>query len=306
MRWSAPEEPPDGLERDDVVKVVEPGLFAPTGWAVLVEQSPSTTGLDPNEVLGETADGRTLRLPGRSLTLLRPELFLEPEADIGPAQWMLPSSPDPGRVARQPRVSTFIPPSLHRHCYLLLHPWRGTDASRTGSLWREVAHKLGATHPGALVEGVQGPEAVRHVPGYLPPLEGEIDVAVARPLLQELSAATGSLEEVFAAVWDGWADLPAQWIRGAATLTLAQSRQHLLFRGPRAALLNDLRASDQGASAVPGVWWPEDRAWIVYSDIDYPWSFVATRYPMDLDRIGRDLELLPVDPTLAAARVLHA
>lgn len=305
MRWSGSSRPPDGLDPDQVLVIIHPGRFAPTRWGLLQEKPPSATPLRPDEVLVKAADGDVLSLPGRSLTVVRPEPFLEPEGRLGHAQWLQSESGEVGHDHRHLCVGTFIPPTLRQHCYLLLHPWRNVDEPQTGSPWRTVAREFGSADPRVLVENAEGPEAVRNVPGYLPPLEGEIEVEAARGLLDALSAANGSSRKVFAAVWDGWADLPTQWIHGAGSLTLAHSRQHLLFRGDRSALLHDLRASEAGLSAVPGVWWPEDQTWIVHSDLDFPWSFVGSHSPVELDSVGSGLELLETEPGSPADRALH-
>jgi hypothetical protein len=60
----------------------------------------------------------------------------------------------------------------------------------------------------------------------------------------------------------------------------APDREYLLFRGPVAAVT---AASTAGAGIGPGIdvldgpnlWWPADRAWVVASEIDLAWTYVA-------------------------------
>ena len=72
-------------------------------------------------------------------------------------------------------------------------------------------------------------------------------------------------------------------------------RSHLLLRGP----LGDIDALfDRLGHQSPNVWWPDDRAWFVATEIDLAWTYVAGSAPA-VDAVLADggLEALPAGPT---------
>jgi hypothetical protein len=102
---------------------------------------------------------------------------------------------------------------------------------------------------------------------------GELDTNVAGALLDNLTNATTSPDDVFAAVWEGWGDVPAQRFPGAAQLD-TPGRGHFLLRGPLRGVLSSVAASNIDRPAA-GLWWPADRAWFVATKIEFEWTFVA-------------------------------
>jgi hypothetical protein len=46
----------------------------------------------------------------------------------------------------------------------------------------------------------------------------------------------------------------------------------LLYSGPLGA---DAPRGSFGDSQAPNLWWPDDRAWIVVTEIDYAWTYVG-------------------------------
>lgn len=70
------------------------------------------------------------------------------------------------------------------------------------------------------------------------------------------------------ALWDGWPAADA-W-RGAPTFHLPH-RDFLLFAGGLGDDLMVFAGDDRG----PSIWWPEDRAWVVASEVDSDATYVA-------------------------------
>src|SRR4051794_31803635 len=72
----------------------------------------------------------------------------------------------------------------------------------------------------------------------------------------------------------------------------APGREYLLHRGPiGTALIFSRLLGDAG----PNLWWPEDRAWVVASDIDLPSTYIAGSVEL--------AERLVADDRLEALRV---
>jgi hypothetical protein len=51
-------------------------------------------------------------------------------------------------------------------------------------------------------------------------------------------------------------------------------RRYHLFSGPVTGAAS-FRTERMNRSQAPSLWWPEDRAWIVATEIDLPWTYVG-------------------------------
>jgi hypothetical protein len=70
-------------------------------------------------------------------------------------------------------------------------------------------------------------------------------------------------------MWEGFGGLDDSVIRERLKLP---KRNYLLYTGEVArALESPLGPIDQS----PNLWWPEDRAWFVSSEIDFAWTYVG-------------------------------
>ena len=126
--------------------------------------------------------------------------------------------------------------------------------------------------------------------------EGVLPEAVAKALIEVLSAHTPQRDPLWLAIWEGYGYLyadaslitltstrfvaegeepgppPIVWRRppsrrkGTPRLMLP-GRDYLLYRGSLAQV--------PGWMEGPNLWWPVERAWCVASEIDLPWTFVG-------------------------------
>ena len=71
------------------------------------------------------------------------------------------------------------------------------------------------------------------------------------------------------AVWDGWADLR---FRDAPRFSIP-GRTLLLFHGATGDALTSL--SNRASYRSPNLWWPEDKAWCVATEIDFSWTYIG-------------------------------
>ena len=76
------------------------------------------------------------------------------------------------------------------------------------------------------------------------------------------------------AVWEGYGGLDARLDRGAAKLESPYlGRAYYIFRGPLGGVMSFYEWSFFHRS--PNLWWPEDRAWCVATDIDSLDSYIG-------------------------------
>lgn len=102
---------------------------------------------------------------------------------------------------------------------------------------------------------------------------GQLDRETAAALIDALTPATSTPDDVFFAVWEGWGDQPAQRFPGAARVRVPH-REHFLLRGPLVGALTSISIAGRN-EPVSGIWWPRDRSWLVVTEIDFSWTFVA-------------------------------
>jgi hypothetical protein len=97
---------------------------------------------------------------------------------------------------------------------------------------------------------------------------GSLPYRERETLVDVLGAWTAPNETCFFCVWAGYASFEA-----AATVDTLHlpGREYLLYTGTIDIALARLDDTDQS----PNLWWPEDRAWFVTSEIDYAWTYVG-------------------------------
>jgi hypothetical protein len=122
-----------------------------------------------------------------------------------------------------------------------------------------------------------------------PSLEG------IRSLANVLRGATSTPDSCWFCIWNGWGWLhvstgtiapvgperpgwrdplvEVEQFAASAPLVGDQYRQYHLFSGPIDAVVDSsLRAMPYQA---PSLWWPDDHAWVVASEIDHSWTYVG-------------------------------
>ena len=222
---------------------------------------------------------------------------LEYVDDLTPAQWIAerlhPFAQDAGAI---------IPPGFDAYARVF-HP----AARRVGDAvlpvtWREIAAaNLRAYHSemqfGALVALVGTPTAPRSQPGLFDdwPRTGTLRLDDARALVDVLTHHTMTPDRCWFAAWEGFGSLedgsmamvtidggkterpPPDLYREKPsqhpTLKLP-GRGYYVAKGSLAAALETvygMKWSYQSAS----LWWPDDRAWCVATEIDFDWTYVG-------------------------------
>lgn len=131
------------------------------------------------------------------------------------------------------------------------------------------------------------------------PSVGSLPRDLLEALVELLANSTSTPHACDVAVWDGYAQLgdpratvTMSWDVGSAASrrsrddeqmhdrrpgpqwprVSAPNREYLLARGP----LDDIVPfSDHLGGQSPNVWWPDDHAWIVATEIDFAWTYVG-------------------------------
>lgn len=167
------------------------------------------------------------------------------------------------------------------------------------------------------------------------PEEGSLLLEVARALWPILEPHTDTRNECFFAIWEGFGCLP-RTVLDAPAFEIPARKFHL-FTGPLEAIkgtfctadseeavsmgtfvayhreevgleesefdeaqekLADLLASQEPSYQSANLWWPEDRAWCVATEIDFNTTYIAgTQGLVDALLVCEELEVYQVEPT---------
>jgi hypothetical protein len=247
---------------------------------------------------------------------------LEYVDDLTPAKWIAerlhPFAQDAGAI---------IPPGFDAYARVF-HP----ASRRVGNVdlpvrWREIADaNLRAYHAemqfGALVTRVGTPTRYNDrqpQPGLFDgwPRTGTISLEIARSLVDILRGHTTTPERCWFAAWEGYGDFrdgsavlatiggspddapttpPPGTYREKPTdhptFKLPQ-RGYYLARGSLAAALETVYGVTSGYLSA-SIWWPDDRAWCVATEVDFDWTYVGgTTECIAAILASPDLEALP-------------
>jgi len=87
-------------------------------------------------------------------------------------------------------------------------------------------------------------------------------------LVDHLRSATTTPDRCWFAMWEGFGGLDGGEVRERVELP---GRKYLLYAGPIDRALESPHPYDQS----PNLWWPDDRAWFVATEIDFDSTFVG-------------------------------
>lgn len=214
--------------------------------------------------------------------------------DAQPADWVV-------QGVRHDFDSTVgcLVPVVFDHYARVFHPASRDDGSEVQ--WEDVARANGRTmHPAAEWGSLTGSWQLERQdclwdqePGL-----GRLPQELGEHLAKTLGSSTGRADRCFFAVWDGWG-IPSPiilfkqgtpeaeqrqayekanaevhehsgFLDGAPMFTLPDRRMHLL-EGP----LSAIAAFYENHRDPPSLWWPEDRAWCVATEIDLMSTYVG-------------------------------
>jgi hypothetical protein len=211
------------------------------------------------------------------------ETTTEPLDDTAAADWLVSAIPD-----FQGRVVDLVTETFPAYARVFHRPDQGLPSSDRPSTWAAIAEDRGTVfHPAAqftdLGREAHQPDTER-IPG---PLLGTLDGFTLPHLLHHLKEHTTTPEVCWSALWVGFGNSPERW-RAKPAFRLP-GRQYWLFSGPlenvvelsfefeSAGLSDEWRRAirERGFVHSPTIWWPQDRSWLVHSEIDYDTTIVG-------------------------------
>lgn len=215
-------------------------------------------------------------------------------SDISPADWLLERFLPFG----DPRIGALVPSGYEAYARVLPPIYSYVDGVTTKHCWRDIARVRGiALTPSTTLNELVGWDIYTHgqqpPAPYQQPAWGDVDDDDLAALADVLGGFTATAENCWFALWEGygWNSLPApgegppRW--------RAPNRDYLLFKGSVAAATG-FRYGEQ--IQAPTIWWPDDRAWCVATDIDCYRTYIAASAAA-IDALLKDprLEIMAVN-----------
>jgi hypothetical protein len=209
--------------------------------------------------------------------------------DVSAADWIAPRlhpfNSDTGSV---------IPEGFEAYCRIF-HPvepeWPETRTRR----WAEIAAENGRiAHPEMqfhkINRTVDTPLSLLRFDREDGPRWGVLPLRERRELVELLRSETTTPGQCWFCTWEGFGfhdDLSGGRVR-------LPGRDYMLYTGRIELALVSLYPPFDGDSSSPNLWWPEDRAWIVVTEIDYAWTYVGGSGSL-VERLlaNETLEVLP-------------
>ena len=173
----------------------------------------------------------------------------------------------------------------------VLHPLRTEHGSER---WADRAARNGRiVHPEMQLHLISRPAGTaERLPGSYEPGPGfdtELGESLRLVLATILRSHTTTPDHCWFCYWEGRGGLDDQ---GVAERVELPARRYLLAEGAveAAGRSSVPRPVDCG----PNLWWPDDRAWVVASEIDYAWTYVGGSYELAEELLAEQrLEVLP-------------
>lgn len=210
-------------------------------------------------------------------------------------------------------VGSVLPSGFEAYARIFHPAWKqrqGLDDPEEEVSWSAVAEWNGkVAHPEMQFHSIGGPwqgEPQKQGPGVYEPRLGVMSERQGRAVAQILSRHTATPDSCWMCLWDGYGELHPG---GSVSMLFAfeagkgphdppvipdrafppqrervklPHRDYLLFQGA----VVQAAGWDEG----PNLWWPDDRAWCVASEIDFPYTYVGGSAGL-IDEILRDPDL---------------
>jgi hypothetical protein len=191
-------------------------------------------------------------------------------------------------------VVTSVVPSGFEGYARVLHPLGPSAGGQQTGRWADVASwsgiemVLGIDFPDiALPE--HEPSGVEPWPGQVPQV-GTLHPADAGTLIAVLARYTSTPDRCWFCTWEGWGSV----FFDAGPRVELPGRNYALSVGPLAGLASRMDAQDDHS---PNLWWPDDRAWCVATEIDLAWTYVGGSAALISDVLANPhLEAQPASP----------
>ena len=212
--------------------------------------------------------------------------------DVSEAKWVKESLSDFGTLR------SMLPAGFAAYARVF-HPAYVGDEEERPVRWSTVASWAGRTvHPLMQFDRIAGlsedPGVMYKDPAWgSHPQVGSIPEAECRTLVEVLRDFTSTPGSCYFCLWEGYGNIDTR-LYTAGSRVRAPGRDYLLFRGPIDAVMAFLRGDGPFWGDSPNIWWPEDRAWCVATDIDlYDTYLGGSEECIGAVLSNADLETLP-------------
>ncbi len=202
-------------------------------------------------------------------------------------------------------VASFVPDTFEAYARVL-HPAGDRGGAERGLAWSEIASRLSKPfHPDIQFRQLVGDgNLYRHpILGDIEPLSGSLPFGLLRSLVGLLQRWTDEKEGCWFAMWDG----NGTWWKGAHAGDLfdderdmvlratprvhAQHRDYFLLRGALGAVVP---LFDAAGGQTPALWWPENRSWLVSTEVDSFSSYLGGSGGLISELLrSKDIEAVP-------------
>lgn len=213
---------------------------------------------------------------------------LRPAAEVSQGDWLLRYSAIEPLVV-QSYVSAGFPAYAR-----VLNPANGFDGAAVR--WSKIAQEIGVeltaeTQWSDLAAEFQDEDELINLdaPDWSP------DPAVARALTSVLRSHTGSAQDCYFLIWEGYASV-SDYVFGldAPKVAVSQHRSLFLLNG---SLQDACEPFIENDGRLPNWWWPATQEWCVGNDIYARSSFVGgSQECIDAVLSQPELEALPISP----------
>ena len=222
--------------------------------------------------------------------------------DVSEARWV------EERLSAFGTLRSLLPEGFAAYARILHPAYLNRDEERPVR-WSTVAEWTGRTvHPLMQFERIAGLSEDPHdmykdPPWGSLPKDGSIPERECRTLAKVLRSLTSTPDSCFFCLWEGYGNIDTRLYK-ASSRVRAPGRDYLLFRGPIDAIMAFLAGDGPFWGHSPNIWWPEDRAWCVATDIDLYDTYVGGSVEcIEAIMSNPDLEALPT--TIDARLDLH-
>jgi hypothetical protein len=215
---------------------------------------------------------------------------LRPSRDVSAADWIVA---DLKTFAKS--VHSLLPACFSSYVRVF-HPARRHFHGDELVSWAEIAEANGTTvNPAMQLNALTRGHWFEPQPGVYddPPALGSVPPEVMPALIGVLEQQTATADKCWFAFWNGYGDTTPD-ISSASTFKVP-SREYHLLAGPIDAAANDEWGFRYQS---PNLWWPDDRAWCVATEIDLNTTYIGC------DDACRDallrtgtLEVFSIEPT---------
>ena len=217
---------------------------------------------------------------------------LEFSEDVSEARWV------EERLSNFGALRSLLPEGFPAYARMF-HPAYLEDDRDRPVRWSTVASWTGRTvHPLMQFERIAGlsedpQQMYKNPPWGSHPRIGSIPERECRTLVEALRSFTSTPDNCFFCLWEGYGNIDTSLYKPSSRVR-SPGRDYLLFRGPIDAIKAFLARDGPFWGDSPNIWWPEDRAWCVATDIDLYDTYVSGSVEcIEAVLSNPDLEMLP-------------